>query len=63
MEVGGQRHALAALLPGERDRVPIVQEAGCAPGTGILAPPPAFYPQTAQPLASRSTDSAIPAHA
>jgi len=30
--VGGQRHAPAAL-PGERDKVPILQEAGCARGT------------------------------
>ena len=31
MEVGGQRHAPAALLP-EKDPVPIVQEAGWATG-------------------------------
>jgi hypothetical protein len=31
MEVGGQRHARAAL-PRERYRVPILQEAGCTPG-------------------------------
>ena len=31
MGVGGQRHALAALPPG-KDPVPIVQEAGWAPG-------------------------------
>jgi hypothetical protein len=46
--VGGQRHTPAAFTPG-KDRVPIVQEAGCAPGpvwigaenlapTGILSP-------------------------
>ena len=32
MEVGGQGHAVAALLPGERDPVPILQEAGWHPG-------------------------------
>jgi hypothetical protein len=31
MGVSGQRHAPAALYPGERIPVPIVQEAGCAP--------------------------------
>jgi hypothetical protein len=31
MDVGGQNHALAALTPG-KDSVPIVQEAGWAPG-------------------------------
>jgi hypothetical protein len=31
MGVGGQGHALAAFTPG-KDPVPIVQEAGCAPG-------------------------------
>ena len=31
MEVGGQHHASAALLPG-RDRVSIVQESGWVPG-------------------------------
>jgi len=31
MELGGQRHAPAALPPG-KDPVPIVQEAGWAPG-------------------------------
>jgi len=42
MEVGGQRHAPAAFTP-RKDQVPIVQEAGWAPGTvwtcaGNLAP-------------------------
>jgi hypothetical protein len=31
MEVGGQRHGSAAFTPG-KDPVPIVQEAGWAPG-------------------------------
>jgi len=57
--VRGQRHAPAALYP-RKDPVPIVQEAGWAPGpvwTGEenLAPP-GFHPRTVQPVASRYTD-------
>ena len=57
-----QRHAPAALYPG-KDPVPIVQEAGWAPGpvwTGAenVAPPPGFDPRTVQPVASRYTDYA-----
>ena len=49
------------LFAPEKDPVPIVQEAGWAPGlvwTGaeILAPPPGFDPWTVQPVASRYTD-------
>jgi hypothetical protein len=49
MGVGGQRHAPDAFIPG-KDPVPIVQEAGWAPGpvwTGAenLAPP-GFDPRT-----------------
>jgi hypothetical protein len=63
MEVGGQRHPPAAL---PRDPVPVVQEAGWASGpvwTGVenLAPTGIRSP-TVQPLASRYTDWAIPAH-
>jgi len=48
------------FTPG-KDPVPIVQEAGWAPGpvwTGAenLAPPPGFDPRTVQPVASRHTD-------
>ena len=48
------------LYPG-KDPVPIVQEAGWAPGpvwTGAknLAPLPGFDPRTVQPVASRYTD-------
>ena len=48
------------FTPG-KDPVPIVQEAGWAPGpvwTGAenLAPPPGFDPQTVQPVASRYID-------
>ena len=59
MWVGGQRHAPAALPP--KDPVPIVQEAGWAPGSfwmgaESLAHPPGFDPRTVQPVGSRYTD-------
>ena len=56
----GQRHAPAALYP-VKDPVPIVQEAGWAPGpvrTGAenLALTAGIDPRTVQPVASRYTD-------
>jgi hypothetical protein len=59
MVVRGQRHAPAVFNPG-KDPVPIVQEAGWAPGpvcTGAenLAPP-GFDPRTVQPVASHYTN-------
>jgi hypothetical protein len=64
MGVGGQRHAPAAFSP-RKDPVPIVQEAGRAPGPvwiGAENPPPlGFDPQVIQSIASRYTDWAIPA--
>jgi hypothetical protein len=58
--VDGQRHAPAALPPFKYP-VPILHEAGWAPGpdwTGVenLASQQAFEPRTAQPVASRYTD-------
>ena len=58
----GQRHAPAALYPPGENPVPVVQEAGWAPGpvwTGVgnLAPP-GFDPRTVQPVAKRYTDYA-----
>jgi hypothetical protein len=60
------------LHPREREPVPIVQEAGWTPGPVCTAaknlspteisPPPGFDPRTVQPVASRFTDYAIPAH-
>jgi hypothetical protein len=51
------------LYPRERDQVPIVQEAGWAPGpiwTGAEnLPTPPFDPRTVQPVASRYTDWAV----
>jgi len=56
--VSGQRHAPAARYH-EKDPVPIVQEAGWAPGpvwTGAEnIAPPGFNPRTVQPVASRHT--------
>jgi hypothetical protein len=50
------------LYPRERDPVPIVQEAGSRRVRKISLPP-GFDPRTVQPVASRYTDWAIPAHA
>jgi hypothetical protein len=54
------------LYPWERDPVPIVQEAGWAPGpvwTGAEnSPPPRFNPWTIQSIVSRYTDYTILAH-
>jgi len=65
MGVGGQRHAPAAFTPG-KDPVPILQEAGWAPGPVWIGAenlaPPWFDPRTFQPVASRYTDWAIAAH-
>ena len=49
------------------DVVPIVLDAGWAPEpvwicAENLTPPPGFDPRTVQPIASRYTDCAIPAH-
>ena len=59
MGVGGQHHAPAALPPG-KDPVPIVQ--GRSGRVRKISPPPVFDPRTIQPIASRYTDWAIPAH-
>ena len=65
MGVGGQRHSLAALPPG-KDPVRFVQETGWAPRQvwtgGKNSRPPGFDSRTVQPVASRYTDWAIPAH-
>jgi len=63
--VGGKRHAPAALCPGKRPGAhciggwvgPTVGLDGCK-----KSPPPGFDPRTVQPVASRYTDWAIPAH-
>jgi len=61
MGVGGQRHVPATLHP-ENDRVPLLKEAGWAPGpvwTG--AEYLALDPRTVRPVASCYTTYAIPA--
>jgi len=53
------------FTPG-KDLVPIAQEAGWAQGRSgwvrKISAPPGFDPRTVQPVASRHTDWAIPAH-
>ena len=64
MGVGGQHDAPAALSP-EKTRYPLYRRLGGPQGRSRrvrkISPPPGFYPQTVQPVASRCTDWAIPA--
>jgi hypothetical protein len=64
--VRGQRHASAALFPW-KDPVPLVQDAGWAPGpvwTGAkISPPPGFDPRTVQPVAQSLYQLCYSAHA
>jgi hypothetical protein len=64
-EVGGQRHAPAALPPG-KTRYPLNRRLGGPQGRSgrvrKISPPQGFYPRTVQPVVSRYTDWAIPAH-
>jgi len=64
MEVGGQRHALAALRSG-KTRYPLYRRLGGHQGRSgrvwKISPPPGFDPRTVPTLASRYTDWAIPA--
>jgi hypothetical protein len=63
--VGGQRHAPAALSPG-KIQYPLHRRLGRPHGrpwqVQKISPPPEFDPRTVQPVASRYTDWAIPAH-
>jgi hypothetical protein len=63
--MGGQQHAPVALIR-KRDLVPIVQEAGWYPGGSgearKISSPPGFDQRTDQPVASRYTYCASPAH-
>jgi len=65
MGVGCQRHPPAALPPG-KTRYPLYRRLGGPQGRfgGVwkTSPPPGFNPRTVQPVASRYTDWAIPAH-
>jgi hypothetical protein len=63
--VGGQRHAPAALPP-RKTRYPLYRRLDGPQGlSGLvrkISPLPAFDHRTVQPVASRYTDCAIPAH-
>jgi len=63
--VVGQRHASAALPPG-KTRYPLYRMLGGPQGRSScvlkISPLPRFDPRTVQPVASRYTDRAIPAH-
>jgi hypothetical protein len=65
MGVGGQRHAPAALFPG-KTRYPLYRTLGVPQGQSgqvrKISLPPGFDLRTVQPVASRYTDRAIPAH-
>jgi len=62
--IGGHRNAPAALPPGET-QYPFYRKLGGSQNRNgqvqKMSPPPAFDPQTVQPVASRYTDCAIPA--
>ena len=64
-EVGGQRHSWSALLPG-KTRYPVYRRLGGPQGRSgrvrKISPSPGFGPRTFQPIASRCTEYAIPAH-
>jgi len=65
MVVGGQQNAPAALPPG-KTRCPKHRRLGGPHGRSgqvrKISPPPRFDPWTIQPVASRYTEHAIPAH-
>ena len=65
MEVGGQRHAPVALPQG-KSWYPLCRRLGGSQGLSgrvrKISPPPGFDLRTVQPVASRCTDHAIPAH-
>jgi hypothetical protein len=66
MKVGGQRHASAALPPGNRPGTNCiggwVGTRAVLDGCGKSHHPPGFGPRTVQPVASHYTNWAIPAH-
>jgi hypothetical protein len=65
MEVGGQRHAPAALPPGTT-RHPLCRRLGgpqsWSGSVRKISAPPGFDPRTIQSVANLYTDCAIPAH-
>ena len=67
LDGGGWSAAHPGRFTPGKDPVPIVQEAGWAPGpvwkvVENVAPPTGIDPRTVQPVASRYTDWAIAAH-
>jgi len=62
MGVSGQRYAPAAFVPG-KDPVPIVQEAGWAPGSVWIGAEnlatPGFDPPTVQPVGINLKDKQV----
>ena len=60
MEVGGERHAPAALCSEKESRYPLYRTLGGPQGrcgrVRKISPPLQFNPQTVQPAASRYTD-------
>jgi hypothetical protein len=65
MKVAGRRPAPAALPPG-KTRYLLYRRLGEPQGrpgrVRKTSPPPGFDPRTVQPVASRYTDWAVPAH-
>ena len=65
MGVGGPRHASAAFPPG-KTRCPLYRRLGGPQGRSgrvrKISPPLGLDPPTAQPVASRYTDCAVPPH-
>ena len=65
MGVGGQRHAPTDLSPG-KTRYPLYRRLDGPQGRSgqlrKISPPSGFDPRAAQPVVSRYTDRAIPAH-
>ena len=65
MGVGGERHVPAALPPGKTRYALYMKLGGPQSWFGRvrkITPPLEFDPWTVQPVASRYTDCAIPAH-
>jgi hypothetical protein len=65
MEVGGQGHVPAALPLGKSWYLLFRKLCGPQDRSGPvrkISPPPGFYLRTVQPVASRYTDWATPAH-
>jgi len=66
MGMGGQRHTPATLPSGKTPPPPLYKMLGGPQGRSErmrkISPTPVFDPRTVQPVASRYTDYAVPAH-